>query len=62
MKKKIIIIGGYGNGTVAQSTIEDMNLNTPQFEILGFLNDDQYQIVFSDTPGIIEPKYNILAI
>ena len=38
---KIIIIGGYGNGTVAQSTIEDINLKSPQFEILGFLNDKE---------------------
>ncbi|MFC2117203.1 acetyltransferase [Bacteroidota bacterium] len=37
--KKIIIIGGMGNGTVALSTIEDVNQFTPQWEILGFLND-----------------------
>ncbi|MDA3867665.1 MAG: acetyltransferase [Salinivirgaceae bacterium] len=39
--KKIIIIGGYGNGTVAASTIEDINAHskTKEWEILGFLND-----------------------
>ncbi len=39
--KKIIIIGGYGNGTVAASTIEDINKaeGTTKWEILGFLND-----------------------
>ncbi|MGK7394143.1 MAG: acetyltransferase [Candidatus Cyclobacteriaceae bacterium M3_2C_046] len=37
--KKIIIIGGYGNGTVAASTIEDINGDKPAWEILGFLND-----------------------
>ena len=37
--KKLIIIGGYGNGTVVQSTVEDINAINPQWEILGFLND-----------------------
>ena len=37
--KKIIIIGGIGNGTVALSTIEDINQITPQWEVLGFFND-----------------------
>ena len=37
--KKIIIIGGKGNGTVALSTIEDINKIVPQWEILGFFND-----------------------
>lgn len=39
--KKIIIIGGYGNGTVAASTIEDINAAGKQkvWDIIGFLND-----------------------
>ncbi len=37
--KKIIIIGGFGNGTVVQSTIEDINKVEKTWEILGFLND-----------------------
>ena len=37
--KKLIIIGGYGNGTVVQSTVEDINDVNPEWEILGFLND-----------------------
>ena len=37
--KKLIIIGGYGNGTVVQSTVEDINKIKPEWEILGFLND-----------------------
>lgn len=37
--KKIIIIGGYGNGTVVLSTIEDINKVTPTWDVLGFLND-----------------------
>lgn len=39
--KKIIIIGGYGNGTVVTSTIEDINDTSTekQWDIIGFLND-----------------------
>ena len=39
--KKLIIIGGYGNGTVAASTVEDINLSKgkKEWEIIGFLND-----------------------
>jgi acetyltransferase EpsM len=37
--KKLIIIGGFGNGTVVQSTVEDINLVEKEWEILGFLND-----------------------
>lgn len=37
--KKLIIIGGYGNGTVVQSTVEDINAQQKQWELLGFLND-----------------------
>lgn len=37
--KKLIIIGGYGNGTVVQSTVEDINEVKKEWEILGFLND-----------------------
>ncbi|MDD2618278.1 MAG: hypothetical protein PHT87_05730 [Bacteroidales bacterium] len=37
--KKLIIIGGYGNGTVVQSTVEDINRLSPAWELIGFLND-----------------------
>lgn len=37
--KKIVIIGGRGNGTVIASAIEDMNKIEKQYEIVGFLND-----------------------
>lgn len=30
---------------------------TTRHRILAMLNDEEYQIVFSDTPGILEPKY-----
>ena len=32
---------------------------TTRHRIFGILNDDNYQLVFSDTPGIIEPKYEL---
>ena len=38
--KKIIIIGGRGNGTVIASLIEDINKVEPTYEIIGFLNDN----------------------
>lgn len=32
---------------------------TTRHRILGIVNDPGYQVVFSDTPGIIEPKYGL---
>ena len=32
---------------------------TTRHRIMGILNDDDYQIVFSDTPGIIKPAYKL---
>ena len=32
---------------------------TTRHRILGILNGDDYQIVFSDTPGVITPKYKL---
>lgn len=37
--KKLVIIGGYGNGTVVASTVEDINAQNKEWEIIGFLND-----------------------
>jgi len=34
-------------------------VQTTRHRILGFLTEDNYQIVFSDTPGIIDPKYKL---
>jgi len=39
--KKLIIIGGHGNGTVVQSTVEDINKIKKKWKILGFLNDKE---------------------
>lgn len=32
---------------------------TTRHRILGILDEDDYQIVFSDTPGVIKPKYGL---
>jgi len=34
-------------------------VQTTRHRIKGILTDDRYQIIFSDTPGIIEPKYKL---
>lgn len=57
-----------GNPNVGKSTLmnsflgEDLSITTPKAQttrhrILGLLNSEDYQIVFSDTPGIIKPGY-----
>lgn len=60
-----------GNPNVGKSTLvnalmkEKLAITTPKAQttrhrILGLLNGDDYQIVFSDTPGIIaDPKYDL---
>src|SRR3569832_996578 len=35
-------------------------VQTTRHRIKGILTTDQYQIIFSDTPGIIDPKYKLL--
>ncbi len=32
---------------------------TTRHRILGIVNNPDYQVVFSDTPGILEPKYKL---
>jgi GTPase len=34
-------------------------VQTTRHRILGILTEEHYQVVFSDTPGIIEPKYKL---
>lgn len=34
-------------------------VQTTRHRILGFLTEDNYQIIFSDTPGIIDPQYKL---
>lgn len=59
-----------GNPNVGKSTL--MNLfvgerisiatfkaQTTRHRIMGILNDENYQIVFSDTPGVLKPNYKL---
>jgi GTP-binding protein Era len=39
--------------------IVSSKVQTTRHRIKGILNADDYQIIFSDTPGIIEPKYKL---
>ncbi len=39
--------------------ITSHKVQTTRHRILGILTEDQYQIVFSDTPGIIDAKYKL---
>jgi GTP-binding protein Era len=42
-----------------QLSIISPKASTTRHRILGMVNDEHYQIVFSDTPGIIEPAYKL---
>jgi GTP-binding protein Era len=59
-----------GRPNVGKSTLmnrlvgEKLAITTPKAQttrdrIMGIINEDGYQIVYSDTPGIIEPKYEL---
>ncbi|MFO7829107.1 MAG: GTPase Era [Bacteroidales bacterium] len=59
-----------GNPNVGKSTImnemvgEKLSIITPKAQttrhrILGMVNGDDYQIVYSDTPGILKPSYKL---
>jgi len=70
MKHKAGYVNIIGNPNVGKSTLlnallgEQLSITTPKAQttrhrILGFLNGEDYQIVFSDTPGIIKPAYTL---
>ena len=59
-----------GNPNVGKSTLmnilvgQKLSVTTPKAQttrhrIMGILNGDGYQIVYSDTPGILNPKYKL---
>jgi GTP-binding protein Era len=54
-----------GKSTLMNALIgEKLSIITPKAQttrhrILGIVNEEEYQIVFSDTPGIIKPRYGL---
>ncbi len=42
-----------------QLTVVTPKAQTTRHRIKGILNTDDYQVVFSDTPGILKPAYNL---
>ncbi|MDQ0641700.1 small GTP-binding protein [Pedobacter sp. W3I1] len=67
MAHKAGFVSIIGKPNVGKSTLmnvlvgERLSIITPKAQttrhrILGIVNEEEYQIVFSDTPGIIKPK------
>ena len=72
MTHKAGFVNIIGNPNVGKSTLmnalvgEKLSIitskaQTTRHRILGIVNDDEYQIIFSDTPGIIQPAYQLQA-
>ena len=70
MKHKSGFVNIIGNPNVGKSTLMNVILGekisiitnkaqTTRHRILGIYNETDYQIVFSDTPGIIKPVYKL---
>ncbi|NLP58546.1 GTPase Era [Lutibacter sp. B1] len=72
MKHKAGFVNIIGNPNVGKSTLmnafvgERLSIitskaQTTRHRILGIVNGDDFQIIFSDTPGIIKPAYELQA-
>lgn len=54
-----------GKSTLLNALMEEKlaivspKVQTTRHRIKGILTEDKYQVIFSDTPGIIEPKYKL---
>jgi GTP-binding protein Era len=70
MEHKAGYVNIIGNPNVGKSTLMNALIGqklsiitnkaqTTRHRILGILNEKEYQIVFSDTPGVIEPAYKL---
>ena len=70
MKHKAGFVNIIGNPNVGKSTLMNVLIGeklsiitskaqTTRHRILGIVNEEDYQIVFSDTPGIINPAYEL---
>ncbi len=70
MKHRSGFVNIMGNPNVGKSTImnalvgEKLSIitskaQTTRHRILGIVNGDEFQIVYSDTPGILKPKYKL---
>ena len=70
MQHKAGFVNIIGNPNVGKSTLMNALIGqklsiithkaqTTRHRILGILNEKEYQIVFSDTPGVIEPAYKL---
>ncbi|MCW3787367.1 GTPase Era [Plebeiibacterium sediminum] len=70
MKHKSGFVNIVGNPNVGKSTLtnklvgEKLSIitskaQTTRHRILGIVNEEDYQIVFSDTPGVLKPNYKL---
>lgn len=70
MTHKAGFVNIVGNPNVGKSTLMNnlvgervsiitSKAQTTRHRILGIVNSDDYQIVFSDTPGVLKPKYKL---
>lgn len=69
-KHKAGFVNIVGNPNVGKSTLMNdlvgervsiitSKAQTTRHRIMGIVNTDEYQIVFSDTPGVLQPKYKL---